>query len=202
MLLPSDEELRRELLRVTDWFTGELFAVRATVAATVRYPVSRLVVDPERFRDDEHEVMAARGFGVIYALASNGKPLRLAPTPAERAELLSRFYDPHHAALTAAVELALARHSRALVLDCHSFSSRPLPWELDPSPDRPDICLGTDPFHTPAWLVDAARQRFVSARFSVAIDRPFSGALVSASHIQRDASVPALMVEVNRRLYS
>jgi hypothetical protein len=36
----------------------------------------------------------------------------------------------------------------------------------------------------------------------VAIDRPFSGALVSASHFQRDASVPALMVEVNRRLYS
>ncbi len=200
-LLLSDEELRRELLRVTDWFTRELFAVPARAAATVRFPVSRLVVDPERFPDDEREPMAARGAGVIYTRTSNGKALRRAPSPGEREGLLRRFYRPHHAALAAAIDAAIARHGRALVLDCHSFPSRPLPWDLDDSPERPDVCLGTDRFHTPPWLVDAAREWFVAAGFSVAIDRPFSGALVPAPHFRRDASVLALMVEVNRRLY-
>jgi len=200
-LLLSDEELRGELLRVTDWFTDDLFAFPAHAAVTVRFPVSRLVVDPERFLDDEREVMAARGAGVIYTRTSNGKSLRPALAPSERVALLRRFYEPHHATLASAVGGALARHNRALVLDCHSFPSRPLRWELDQSPDRPDVCLGTDLFHTPAWLVDAARARFVAAGFTVAIDRPFSGALVPAARFRRDPRVLALMVEINRRLY-
>ena len=200
-LLVSDEELRRERLLVTDWYTDELFAVPSHAATTVRFPVSRLVVDPERFQDDEREVMAERGIGVVYTRTTEGEPLREVPSPAEREELLRRFYQPHHAALAAAVEAARARHGHCLVIDCHSFPSRPLPWELDQVPDRPDICLGTDAFHTPASLTDLARRLFESAGFSVAIDRPFSGALVPAAHFGREPSVRALMIEINRRLY-
>ncbi len=96
---------------------------------------------------------------------------------------------------------ALARAGHALVVDCHSFASVPLPYELDQSSERPDICLGTDAFHTPPGLADVARDAFADQGFSVAFDRPFAGALVPAAHYRRDSRVLAIMVEVNRRLY-
>ncbi|RPJ69688.1 MAG: hypothetical protein EHM24_17830 [Acidobacteria bacterium] len=89
-LLVSERALRRQLLLMTDWFTDELFALPASEAVMVRFPVSRLVVDPERFLEDDREVMAARGLGVIYTRTSDGEPLREAPSPAERADLLGR----------------------------------------------------------------------------------------------------------------
>ncbi len=197
----TDAALQRQLHLMTDWFTGELFALPPEAAVAVRFLVSRLVVDPERFLDDDREVMAARGMGVIYTRTSDGEELRRPPTAAQRAALISRYYRPHHAALEAAVEAALASHGRCLVVDCHTFPSRPLPCDLDRRTPRPDICLGTDPFHTPAWLVDLARQRFAAAGFTVDVDRPFSGALVPAGFHERNASVSALMIEVGRRLY-
>jgi len=33
---------------------------------SVKYNYSRLVLDPERYRDDEKEVMTPKGMGVIY----------------------------------------------------------------------------------------------------------------------------------------
>ncbi|OGI41179.1 MAG: hypothetical protein A2140_03605 [Candidatus Muproteobacteria bacterium RBG_16_62_13] len=46
----SDEDLGAELRMMTDAFTDELFALPET--AVVRFPVSRLLVDVERFPDD------------------------------------------------------------------------------------------------------------------------------------------------------
>ena len=43
---------------MTDHCTDELFAVPSTLATTVASPVSRVVVNPERFTDDEREPMA------------------------------------------------------------------------------------------------------------------------------------------------
>ena len=52
-LLLTPHHLEHELLAMTDHYTDELFALPSSVATTVAYPVSRLVVDPERFADDE-----------------------------------------------------------------------------------------------------------------------------------------------------
>ncbi len=194
-------EIDAELLAMTDRYTDELFALPHALATTVRFPVSRLVVDPERFPDDELEVMAAHGMGVVYTRTSDGHPLRPIPTPAERAALLARFYEPHHRALTAAVAESLSARARCLVLDGHSFPSRPLPYELDQRDDRPDVCIGTDAFHTPSWLRELAAAAFERADFSVAIDRPFAGALVPAAYYAGEVRVAALMVEINRALY-
>ncbi len=200
-LLVSDDVLRRELLTMTDWYTDELFALPPADAVPVRFPISRLVLDPERFLDDSQEVMASRGMGVIYTRTHDGKVLRDAPTAAERRGLIERFYEPHHAALTQAVLSALEEHRQCLVVDCHSFPAVPLPCHSDQSPDRPDICIGTDPYHTPAWLAALAAELFAKRALSVEINRPFAGALVPADYYERNASVGAIMVEINRRLY-
>jgi len=200
-LLLSDEALAQELLRMTDSCTEELFAPRDGDAVAVRFPVSRLVVDPERYLDDAEEAMSSRGMGVIYTRTSDGAVLRAVPTPSERTDLITRHYLPHQAAMADAVGSALARHGRCLVVDCHSFPSRPLPCDLDQAPDRPEVCLGTDRVHTPVWLVDLAEHLFSAAGFDVAIDRPFSGAFVPARHQGRHHAVSAIMIELNRRLY-
>ena len=91
---------------MTDRYTGELFNLRE--AQRVVFPVSRLVLDPERFLDDTQELMATRGMGVIYTRTSTGKILRHRPSAQARPNLVIRFYIPHHRALPAAVDTALA----------------------------------------------------------------------------------------------
>jgi N-formylglutamate amidohydrolase len=175
--LLEDDDLARELRLMTDWHTDELFALPPAEAVTVRFPVSRLVVDPERFEDPEAERMEAVGMGAVYTKTSQRLPLRdEAEAAREREALLARYYRPHHAALEAATAAALAAHGCCLIIDCHSFPSRPLPYEFKVSADRwkvihrPAVCIGTDatlpphaPFahagmHTPPWLRERAAE--------------------------------------------
>src|SRR5690606_1157793 len=76
---------------VTDRYTHELFSLPNDVAATIVFPVSRLVIDPERFADDASEPMSRKGMVVVYTTTSNGRPLRRSPLPGERTQLLARF---------------------------------------------------------------------------------------------------------------
>jgi N-formylglutamate deformylase len=199
--LLDDRELGREVLRMTDHRTADLFGAPRAAGRVARAPVSRLVVDVERFENDALEPMAAAGMGAVYTHTSTCRPLRRTLDPSEREALLERWYRPHHRRLEQLVEDALRQHGRAVVLDAHSFPSRPLPYERAASSDRPDICIGTDPFHTPAALRDAFVNAFASEGFRVAVDTPFSGALVPVRYYRRDPRVQSVMVEVNRRLY-
>jgi N-formylglutamate deformylase len=156
----TGDQLEQELLAMTDRFTDELFALPPERAAQVIFPVSRLILDPERFIEDAMEPMTTRGMGVIYTHGSQGQAIRRAPSMPCRAALISRFYEPHHAALHKAVEAAVSYWDRFLVIDCHSFPSRPLPYELDQCLDRPEICLGTDSFHTPRVAHDVRAGTF------------------------------------------
>jgi len=198
-LLLSDCDLHQELLAMTDWFTDELFDLPG--ATRIVFPISRLVVDPERFLDDSLETMAGRGMGVIYTRTSGGNILRAQPSTELRMAFINRYYDPHHNALAIAVGRVLDIHSTCLLIDCHSFPARPLPYEFDQSPERADICLGTDGFHTPPRLITAAVDAFQQLGFTVSINRPFSGTLLPLKHYQQESRVFSLMVEVNRGLY-
>ena len=197
----DDDELRHEIARMTDHRTFDLFSAKEAGERAVRAEVSRLVLDVERFADDQQEPMAARGMGVIYTRTSQCTSLRRSITKGERADLLQRHYHPHHARITAAVEETLARYHGCLVLDCHSFPSRPLPYEVDQESRRPDICIGTDEFHSSTKIEDAFVWAFKGAGFQVGVNSPFAGALVPLKHYRTDKRVAAIMVEVNRRLY-
>lgn len=197
----TDDQLQCELLKMTDHHTLALYSADAPAQQVVRSPVSRLVVDVERFADDQHEPMAARGMGVVYTKTHALTPLRRALNEGERAALLRRWYAPHHEALQRAVEQSLAAFERCTVLDCHSFPQHALAYEDDQAAARPQICIGTDKFHTPPELARALVQAFQQVGLTVALNTPFSGALVPLTYYGQDTRVSAVMIEVRRDLY-
>lgn len=199
--LLDDAELNRELLLMTDHHTLALFG--GDVADNViRAPVCRLVVDVERFEDDRHEPMSAVGMGAVYRLTSSLAPLRRPLHQTEREAIMRDYYRPHHARLEQTVTATLAKHGRCQIIDCHSFPSVALPYERRPQGEpRPDICIGTDSFHTQAALAQSFMRAFQTESFRVALDTPFAGAMVPASRYRKDSNVSSIMVEVNRSLY-
>ncbi len=200
-ILLDDEGLARELMRLTDWYTDELFDwLRDRGAAMFVNRLSRLVFDPERFADDAQEPMASVGQGAVYTRTTSGEPLRT-PTVEERAQRITELFEPYHEALSEVVASQLERFGRCTLIDCHSFATRPLPSERDQRPDRPDICIGTDPFHTPAALTADLERALRAEGFDVRRDSPFSGCLVPLGSYQRDRRVASVMVEVRRGLY-
>lgn len=200
--LLSDAELKLELQLMTDHFTHALFAEPLGAATVVRAPVSRLVVDVERFPDDAAEPMAARGMGAIYEVTSHLGLLRRRLSPLERDALMLEWYHAHHNRLETAVSDAVERYGRCVVIDCHSFPGTALPYEhADPAVERPDICIGSDPYHTSEPLEQAFVGAFRRNGWRVAVNDPFAGALVPASRYRVDPRVMGVMVEVNRDLY-
>ena len=202
--IPSDclsefliADLESELLKMTDRFCDEIFAAEAEM---IVFPVSRLVCDPERFRDDQEEEMAEKGMGAVYTRCSDGSVLRQTDA-VRREEILSAFYDPHHRRLSEAVRRRLESFGKCLIVDGHSFSSVPLAHEADGSPNRPDICIGTDPFHTSADLAEYAGAWFENKGYRVCFNRPFSGTIVPLFCYRREKRVQSVMIEINRALY-
>lgn len=193
-----DEELAAELLRMTDHFTDELFAF--VPATTLRFSLSRLVVDVERFAEDTKEPMSQVGMGMIYTRTAYGNALKRTIQPHERQRLL-KCYQEHHDKLSDEVIIELDRIGLTLIIDCHSFPSKPLPCDMDQRTPRPEFCIGTDPYHTPPDLVEIAANHLVKLGYRVEIDRPYAGTLVSMGFYKKDRRVLSMMIEVNRRLY-
>jgi len=192
------EYFKKELLFMTDWYTDELFS--NGIGRALVFPASRLICDVERFRDPEQEPMEKIGMGICYSKKHN---LEFLANPSEehRQYILERYYDVYHRMLSYYVSETLNEHGRALILDCHSFSPVPLPYEPDQNPDRPDICLGTDSFHTPEWLVNESVSFFENKGYSVRINSPYSGTMVPVFQYKWNERVESIMIELNRGLY-
>ena len=103
----SERELEEEILLMTDHHTLGLFGKSVPVQQVIRAPVSRLVLDVERFEEDQLEPMAQRGMGAVYTMTQDGKALRFPLREEQRRKLLDDWYRPHHTALTHATETAL-----------------------------------------------------------------------------------------------
>jgi N-formylglutamate deformylase len=200
----SDSELIEEIRLMTDWHTSELFrrAVQG-LGHSIEFPVSRILMDPERFPDDTNELMSKVGMGMIYTKTSHGKPLRYnqAEQDERRQQLLNRYYLPHHDELMRTTTRAIDQGKTAIIIDCHSFPSIPLPYEFVQNTDRPEICIGTDDFHTPDWLKDNLLKEFETLGYLVSVNTPFSGSLTPHKFYQKDKRVCSIMIEINRSLY-
>ena len=197
----SDKSLAKELLMMTDHMTLELFKyAQLKVDILIKSSVSRLVVDVERFLDEE-EVMNKVGMGVIYTKTSSGYPLRRELSENEQKYLIDKYYLPHHLELNYWTTKILNNDSNEVqIIDCHSFSSKPLKYEFDQNVKRPDICIGINHPQKDKYLLERLRKYIEGKEYSVDINRPFSGSIIPNKYFN-DHRVKSLMIEVNRKLY-
>jgi N-formylglutamate deformylase len=194
----NNEALAKEMLKLTDWYTDDLF--QSDEHEMIKADFSRIFCDPERFTDDNQEIMAQYGMGVLYEKNDDGTLMRIV-TPELRTRILRDYYDKHHARLSNAVNRQLELFGKALILDCHSYPSKPFKRDLDKNPNRPDFNIGTDAFHTPKHLIEASKAFFEKAGYSLGIDWPYKGSLVPLEHYQKTKNVQTIMLEINRALY-
>ncbi len=195
----SPDEIARENLRLADLYTDEIYNLPG--AARAVFPVSRFLVDAERFSDDAQEPMAKRGMGALYTVTTDLEPMRLV-TPKLRTELMDRYYWPHHNALDKWAAEMLDKAGECLVIDCHSYPSKALSYELDnQTMPRPQIGVGTDSFHTPPGMADFVIQAFRDRGYETEQDIPFSGALVPNMAYGKDKRVKSFMIEIRKDLY-
>lgn len=187
-----------EILKLTDWYTDDLFGSNKDVEVIAKF--SRIFCDVERFSDDSKEEMAKFGMGVLYEKTDDGNLLRKVNQKLRKLILLN-YYWPHHIKLNDAVKNQLEKFSEATIIDCHSFPEIPLTCSFDKGPNRPDINIGTDSFHTPKKLIVVTKEYFNSFGLSVLIDRPYSGTIVPTEFFGVNKNVRSIMIEVNRKLY-
>lgn len=190
-------DIVHELNVMTDHFCDDLYD---TGDKMIRFPVSRLVCDPERFRDDSKEIMASIGMGAIYRSCSDGSELK-AISSSHKEKVLSRYYDRYHTLFDKEVEKKLRKHGKCLIVDGHSFYDEPLPYEFDQNRSRPDICIGTDEYHTPGRIEETLCAFFRDRGYSVELNRPFAGCIVPIRYYRIDKRVCSVMIEINRRRY-
>lgn len=194
----DDVILQNEILKLTDWYTDDLFFSKEDITITANF--SRIFCDPERFSDDSQEVMAEYGMGVLYEKNDDGAVIREVSTKL-RKEILNNFYWKHHAALSDAVNNQLHTFNKALIIDCHSYPNVPLKRSLDQKDNRPDFNIGTDSYHTPPYLIEISKDFFNSKGYSLGIDWPYKGSIVPIEHYQKNKNVQTIMLEINRSLY-
>lgn len=191
-------DLKQEQIKMSDSYTDELFNIKGIKQHI--FPISRLVCDVERFRDEDDEEMTKQGMWVCYTKTSDCKSLKMVDDK-HKQEILKLYYDKHHSAFECQVEEMLKKYRECLIIDAHSFSSTPLPYELHSQELRPDICIGTDDFHTRQKVTEYFYNAFSELGYKVGINNPFCGTIVPLKYYGRNKNVHSVMLEINRSLY-
>jgi N-formylglutamate deformylase len=163
----------------------------------VVFGYNRVYCDVERL-PDEDEVMYPFGRGFYYTKTDKGLPLRDERNKTE----VKKLYDTYHKDFEDTITKKLKLKGSVTIIDCHSFSDTPFESDLRKDGVRPDICLGTDDYHTPRWLVDHLKKYFETFGYVVAINYPYSGCIVPLKYYRKDKSVRSIMIEVNRKLFT
>ncbi len=190
--------ITQELSKLTDFATYDIFNVYEIEKIVAGF--SRVFCDVERFADDNKEKMSKVGRGFFYTHTDDNKLLR-ENTNNIREKIFEEYYLPYHKKLTDKIVRILNTYNVAHIVDCHSFNDEPLESDTDKSLPRPDICLGTDDYHTPQYLIDFFKNGFENVGFNVAINTPYKGTIVPERFYKKDKKVKSIMIEINKKLY-
>jgi len=187
----------KEIELLTDHATDIIFNVEGS--RKMICPFSRVFCDVERFPDSREE-MEKYGMGVFYTHTDKGELMRELSAD-KRAIFMNAFYYNYHTKLEKLIHETIKMYKHATIVDCHSFTNTPFNRDLDKTENRPDICIGTDLYHTPIDLENNLVYYFQKQGFSVSVNSPYKGCLVPSVFLHRNKKVQAVMIEVNRNLY-
>jgi N-formylglutamate amidohydrolase len=190
----TKEELNKNIYEYADYKTDKLYKSLTNKCDSIINPYSRLFFDPERFFDDNLELMHKNfGLGWFYENSILEKrPLR----NTKNKQKIAKYYHKHHQKLENLVEKKLKLFGECTILDCHSFSNKRY-WFHDKSLDLPDICIGYEEFHKDEDLISFYDKKFDN----ISHNTPYSGSLVPIKYYKKDKRVKSVMIEVNKKLY-
>ena len=197
----GEDIIESENNKLCDLHTDTLFQPREIKVKSIIFPYSRIFVDVERFRDSSQEVMAERGMGVLYTNGHKLNQIRNAIDTVDAEKILTEYYDTHHDSFKEAVEHELLKTNKAVIIDCHSFPKEKLPYEGKSDQHRPEICIGTDNFHTPKILSENFKTSFENLGYEVKFNTPFYGSIVPLKYYKKNKDVISIMIEVRRDLF-
>ena len=187
--------IEKELELLTDHDTDVLFNVKNVQKIKANF--SRIFCDVERLPDNEEE-MFKFGRGFFYTHTDSGLQLR---TEELKKEVYKKFYLKHHNKFTNTVTKKLKKHGFCFILDGHSFNDIPFNTDLNKEPQRPQICIGVDEFHTPKFLIDYTVNFFKNNGFEIKINSPYSGTIIPLKYYKKEKNVFGIMIEVNKNVY-
>ena len=94
----SKDELEQEVKYMADNYTDNLFSELINISSFIKSKISRVVLDIERFKEEENEPMSKVGMSALYTKTSNGKILR--NISEVNKNKLENMYDDYHATFT------------------------------------------------------------------------------------------------------
>ena len=195
---PAQEELQDIAKRMSDLYTDEFLSPNPGIEI-VKAPICRIVVDTERFDDDQKEPAAKYGQGVIYTKDYQERDLRPIPTEQERAHLLATYYRPHHSRLYQLCIDSLRTFYKIIILDLHSYPST-YNMGSGQGEETPDICIGYEAPHYSEYTLKQLTQIVSSYGFTYGLNVPFSGSMVPTG-VSNFNCVQSYMIEIKRSLY-
>ena len=186
------KDIDYESLIMSDWKVGELIWEELYNHSHLNFNLSRIVLDVERYRDDENEPMSKYGMGKLYTSTSEGLLLRnISDSNKIR---LEKIYDEYHLKLKEkSKDLVEEYGEEAIIVDFHSFPNEDKRYQK--KGQKPDICLGfNDGFNEKK--LNEIKSIFEKNNFSVKFNNPYSGSIVPDG-----VKIDSIMIEVNRKLY-
>lgn len=215
-----DSRLKRDQLRrAEDSFVDEIFAAAPALGvpllsathARIWLDVNRepYELDPAMFADrlpayaNTTSLRVAAGLGTVPRLVGDGFEIYRRKLRVTEAEARIRgLYRPYHGALRGLLNRAMTVFGHAVLIDCHSMPSRPLPNGRDEPDGRADIVLGNRFGTTCAEeLIDAVEQTWRQLGYRVARNVPYAGGFSTYHYGQPREGLHSLQIEINRAVY-
>ncbi len=208
------------LRRSEDVFVDDLFAGALTLGAPLlraRFPRAYLDLNREAYELDPRmfngrlpgfantrSVRVAGGLGTIARVVGESQEIYTGRLDVgEALARIERLYKPYHARLRALLERARRLFGVALLVDCHSMPSIPVPVPggVDRRP-KTDFVIG-DRHGTSSepGFVEALEGAMRERGYVVQRNKPYAGGFITEHYGAPSAGVHAIQIEVNRSLY-
>ena len=203
--------------------TCHFSAATADVPYTIRFDVSRLLVDIEKLDDGTEELLAS-GMGPFYTKTAYGDDIYATTTDGSKTllppgdeTLRQAIYDGYAHTMESLVRHIVDRYGFCLIVDLHSYSRDKLPYELHGDEERPCVCVGHNGDARSRRIADGIMRNvgdYLDDRWSLRstdgigdelpfakVNEPFSGSYLPLG-LLGDERVVSVMLEVRKDMYS